>query len=75
MIEIVIILILWHWGLTPLWLNVTVSVLLYIRFTWRAVLTMCKVFELNESFEEKKERDTDGAILEEKREQARTEKN
>lgn len=49
MIEIAICLIIWFWGLTPLWLNVLLSCLLFIRFSWRVALTITKVFKLNDS--------------------------
>lgn len=51
MIEIVICLIIWFWGLTPLWLNILLSCLLFIRFSWRVALTITKVFKLNDSLE------------------------
>lgn len=34
MLEIILCLIIWTWGLTPLWVNVTVSVLAFMRFTY-----------------------------------------
>ena len=74
MIEIIICLIIWCWGLTPLWVNIIASILLFIRFSWRVMLTMCKIFKWNESFEEKKECDTDGIVLEEEGSQNRIEK-
>lgn len=45
MIEIVICLIVWCWGLTPLWLNVLLTVLLFLRFSWRVLLTMRRFLE------------------------------
>lgn len=52
MIEIVIVLIIWMWGITPLWLNIVVSGLLFIRFSWRMFLTVRKFFEwINEADE------------------------
>ena len=47
MIEIIICLVLWFWGLTPLWLNIVLSVLLFFRFSWRVSLTVAKVFKFN----------------------------
>ena len=47
MIEIIICLMLWFWGLTPLWLNIVLSVLLFVRFSWRVSLTVAKVFKFN----------------------------
>ena len=52
MIEIVICLIIWFWGLTPLWLNIVLSVLLFIRFSWRVTLTITKVFRFNNELED-----------------------
>lgn len=51
MIEIIICLVIWFWGLTPLWLNILLSCLLFIRFSWRVALTITKVFKLNDSLE------------------------
>ena len=52
MIEIVIALIVWTWGITPLWLNIVVSGLLFIRFSWRMLLTVRKFFKwVNEADE------------------------
>ena len=60
MIEIVICLIVWFWGLTPNWLNVVLTGLLFIRFTWRLMLTITKVFSFNKAMEEGEEvNDTD----------------
>lgn len=55
MIEIVICLIVWFWGLTPNWLNVVLTGLLFIRFTWRLMLTITKVFSFNKEMEEGEE--------------------
>lgn len=55
MIEIIICLIVWFWGLTPLWLNILLTCLLFVRFSWRFMLTLCKVFKWNQSLEEKKD--------------------
>ena len=55
MIEIVICLVLWFWGLTPLWLNILLSCLLFIRFSWRVALTITKVFKFNKELDEKAE--------------------
>lgn len=52
MIEIVICLIIWFWGLTPLWLNIVLSVLLFIRFSWREALTITKVFRFNNELDD-----------------------
>lgn len=52
MIEIVICLIIWFWGLTPLWLNIVLSGLLFIRFSWRVSLTITKVFRFNNELED-----------------------
>lgn len=68
MIEIIIALIIWFWGLTPLWLNILLTVLLFFRFSWRVLITMSKVFEWNKSFDEKKECDKNGTIQEEGKE-------
>ena len=60
MIEIVICLIVWFWGLTPNWLNVVLTGLLFIRFTWRLMLTITKVFSFNKEMEEREQsNDTD----------------
>lgn len=64
MIEIIICLIIWCWGLTPLWLNILLTCLLFIRFSWRLLLTMRKFFEWNKSFDEKKESGDNGFIQE-----------
>lgn len=45
MIEIIICLIVWCWGLTPIWINVLLTVLLFLRFSWRVFLTMRRFFE------------------------------
>lgn len=55
MIEIVICLILWFWGLTPLWLNILLSCLLFIRFSWRVAITITKIFKFNKEFDERAE--------------------
>lgn len=34
MFEIILALIIWTWGLTPLWINIVISSLLFIRFTY-----------------------------------------
>lgn len=52
MIEIVICLIIWFWGLTPLWLNIVLSGLLFIRFSWRVALTITKVFRFNNELDD-----------------------
>lgn len=51
MIEIIICLVIWFWGLTPLWLNILLSCLLFVRFSWRVALTITKVFKFNNSLE------------------------
>ena len=51
MIEIIICLVIWFWGLTPLWLNILLSCLLFVRFSWRVTLTITKVFKFNNSLE------------------------
>lgn len=53
MIEIVICLIIWCWNLTPLWLNILLTILLFIRFSWRLLLTITKVLSLNKELEER----------------------
>lgn len=53
MIEIVICLIIWFLGLTPLWLNIVLSGLLFIRFSWRVALTITKVFRFNNELDER----------------------
>lgn len=53
MIEIVICLIIWCWGLTPLWLNILLTILLFFRFSWRLLLTITKIFKLNKELEER----------------------
>lgn len=53
MIEIVICLIIWCWSLTPLWLNILLTILLFIRFSWRLLLTITKMFKLNKELEER----------------------
>ena len=53
MIEIVICLIIWCWNLTPLWLNILLTILLFIRFSWRLLLTITKMFKLNKELEER----------------------
>lgn len=45
MIEIIFCLIIWCWGLTPLWLNVLLTILLFLRFSWRVLLTMRRFLE------------------------------
>lgn len=52
MIEIVICLIIWCWNLTPLWLNILLTILLFIRFSWRLLLTITKIFKLNKELED-----------------------
>ena len=51
MIEIVLILIIWCWGLTPLWLNVITTIFMFFRFSWRMLLTMRKFLEWNKEKE------------------------
>lgn len=53
MIEIIICLIIWCWNLTPLWLNILLTILLFIRFSWRLLLTITKVLSLNKELEER----------------------
>lgn len=53
MIEIIICLIIWCWNLTPLWLNILLTILLFIRFSWRLLLTITKIFKLNKELEER----------------------
>lgn len=53
MIEIIICLIIWCWGLTPLWVNILLTILLFIRFSWRFLLTITKMFKLNKELEER----------------------
>lgn len=52
MIEIIICLIIWCWNLTPLWLNILLTILLFVRFSWRLLLTITKVFKLNKELED-----------------------
>lgn len=52
MIEIIICLIIWCWNLTPLWLNILLTILLFIRFSWRLLLTITKIFKLNKELED-----------------------
>lgn len=51
MIEIIICLIIWCWNLTPLWLNILLTILLFVRFSWRLLLTITKIFKLNKELE------------------------
>lgn len=53
MIEIIICLIIWCWGLTPLWVNILLTILLFVRFSWQLLLTITKVFKLNKELEER----------------------
>lgn len=53
MIEIIICLIIWCWNLTPLWLNILLTILLFVRFSWRLLLTITKIFKLNKELEER----------------------
>ena len=57
MIEIIIALIIWCWRLTPLWLNIILSVLLFFRFSWRVLLTFRKFLEWNKSFDNESSND------------------
>ena len=52
MIEIVICLIIWTWGLTPLWVNVIVTCLLFAVLSWKIVILISKFFELGKEKEE-----------------------
>ena len=63
MIEIVICLIIWFWGLTPLWLNILLTCLLFIRFSWRLLLTITKMLKLNKELEEREK--TNNELLQE----------
>ena len=45
MLSLVLVLIIWTWGLTPLWVNIVSTTLLVIRFVWRLMLTLSKFFE------------------------------
>ena len=47
-------MLIWCWGLTPLWFNITATILLFIRFSWRCILTIVKVFELSKDEEKNK---------------------
>ena len=42
MLSIVLIIVIWTCNLMPLWANVICTILLGIRFSWRAVITYCK---------------------------------
>ena len=63
MIEIIICLIIWCWGLTPLWVNILLTILLFIRFSWRLLLTITKMFKLNKELEEREK--TNNELLQE----------
>ena len=45
MIEILIIIILWSWNLTPLWANILCSILMFIRLSIRAAVFFGKVLK------------------------------
>lgn len=36
--SIIILLIVWTWGITPLWVNITISGLLWLYFTLKVLL-------------------------------------
>jgi len=42
MFEIVMMFILWNWGLTPLWVNITCTVLLSLRILFGGVSVKIK---------------------------------
>lgn len=47
MFEIILALIIWTWGLTPLWINIVISSLLFIRFTYslsKLIGSFCGLF-------------------------------
>jgi hypothetical protein len=47
MIEIILIMLVWCWGLTPLWFNIVATALLVLRFGWRCMLSVLKILEIN----------------------------
>lgn len=48
MIEILIIILLWSWNLTPLWANILGTVLMFIRFSLRVATIYLKGVSLND---------------------------
>lgn len=52
MFEIILALIIWTWGLTPLWVNIVVSTLLFIRGTYSLSKLVGEVCSLGEKKEE-----------------------
>ena len=51
MLSAVLIIMIWTTRLMPLWANIVCTILLGIRFTWRATLTICK-FMKSEIYED-----------------------
>lgn len=47
MFEIIFALILWTWGLTPLWVNIVASCILFIRFGCNSLKWFIEVLKLN----------------------------
>ena len=46
------ILIIWNWGLTPKWVNITATVLLGIMIGLFAVICYCRIVEAGEDDKE-----------------------
>lgn len=40
MLEIILCIIIWTWNLTPLWVNIVVSVLAFMRFSYSTSKTI-----------------------------------
>lgn len=45
MLSAVGIIMFWTWGLTPLWVNIVVTILLGIRFWFRLIKLMSEFFQ------------------------------
>lgn len=45
MITTVILLVLWTWGLTPLWVNILCTVLLALRFIIKSINSIIKALD------------------------------
>jgi hypothetical protein len=49
LLTILVVIVLWTWGLTPLWVNIVGSVLMFILFSIKAARMVASVVFQNEN--------------------------
>ena len=47
LLAILVVIVLWTWGLTPLWVNITGSVLMFMLFSIKAAKIYLRVVKAN----------------------------